>query len=679
MTLAEPAWLILLLLLPMIATAAALTARLRKKQWGAFVSERLRPRLLKRSSPIPRWVAFVCMLLAAALLIIALSRPQSRRETTTETILGRNILIAIDLSRSMKVADLKPDRLTQAKAAAFELLDALPNDRIGVIGFAGTAYLFAPLTPDHAAIRETITQLDIDWIPAGGSNLKEGLKLAIETLKKTGTRQNALILMSDGEEHEGKIAEIAEDARTAGIEVITIGFGTEQGDFVPDSSYNNSQFGDGRFRDREGKEVISRLEPAPLKRVSEVTGGRFAIASSGADIPAMVQASVSDLDKVRIAGRERVVTVEYYQWFVLPAIILLIAAAVAATRWRGVGTAIALLCLLPRPLEASEVDDARAAFAAERYEEARDQFGALADLEKDSEKAFGYRLAQGNAAYQIGDLSTARKAFSEALRAEDSRLRNAAHHGMGNTLFEIGWARLSGGPAYPDTGPPPEENEKPDAFDRLSDALLDRSDDNNSDGDEMAAFEEMVKNRLNEWMKEKTPEDSRSEGSERFGQLLTDWIDAVRHYDSTVAFEPADHNRALTVLHLKKLQEILNKVEENAQGIQAVPMPGSGEGQDPGEQNPGGGDQGEEEGEGKGGDQEGEGEGDEEGEDPGDGGEKEKDSESADGDKEGDKKGPKPGESPEEAARRILNENADLQKGALSPGRVRFKRPEKDW
>ncbi|MFC7336285.1 VWA domain-containing protein [Haloferula chungangensis] len=672
MTLAEPAWLLMLILLPIIATGAVLTARLRKKQWGAFVSERLRPRLLKRSSPIPRWIAFVCMLLASALLIIALSRPQSRRETTTETILGRNILFAIDLSRSMKVADLRPDRLTQAKAAAYELLDALPNDRIGVVGFAGSAYLFAPLTPDHSAIRETINQLDIDWIPAGGSNLKEGLKLAIETLKKTGTRQNALILMSDGEEHEGKISEIAQDARSAGIEVITIGFGTEQGDFVPDD-----EFADGRFRDREGKEVISRLETAPLKRVSEVTGGRFAIASSGADIPAMVQAAVSDLDKVRIAGREKVVTVEYFQWFVLPAILLLIGAAVAATRWRGVGTAIALLCFLPRPLQAGDVDDARAAYAAEHYEEARDRFGALAEMEPDQEKAFGYRLAQGNAAYRIGDLATARKAFSEALRADDSQLRNAAHHGMGNTLFEIGWARLSKGSAYPDPGPPPEESEEADVFDRLSDALLDRTNDERPSEGDLAAFEEMVKNRLDEWMKEETPEESQSEGSEHFNQLLTDWIDAVRHYDSTVAFEPAAHNRELTVIHLRKLREILEKVEENAQSIQAVPMPGSGEGEEPGEQNPGEGGSGEEEGEGEGGEEEGEGEGEEEGEEKNDGGDK--DGEPSESDGEGGKKEPKPGETPEEAARRILNENADLQKGALSPGRLRFRRPDKDW
>ncbi|MGB6221191.1 vWA domain-containing protein [Haloferula sp.] len=675
MTIANPAWLLLLLLLPVIATGAVLTARLRKKQWGAFVSERLRPRLLKRSSPIPRWIAFACMLLAAALLIIALSRPQSLRETTTESVLGRNILFAIDLSRSMKVADIKPDRLTQAKAAAYELLDALPNDRIGVVGFAGSAFLFAPLTPDHAAVRETITQLDTDWIPTGGSNLKEGLKLAIETLEKTGTRQNALILMSDGEEHVGQIGDIAEEARLAGIEVITIGFGTQQGDFVPDE-----QFADGRFRDREGNEVISRLQPAPLERVASVTGGRFAIATSGADIPAMVQAAVSDLDKVRIAGRERIVTTEYYQWFVLPAILLLIGAALAATRWRGIGATVALLCLLPSPLEAGDLDDAKAALATGQHEEARDRFGALADAEPDTEEASGYRLAQGNAAYRMGDWSTARKAFSEALRGSDTALRNAAHHGLGNTLFEIGWARLSGGPTYPETGPPPEENENAedgDAFDRLSDALLDRTDENRAPESDLDAFEEMVKNRLSEWMKEETPEGSTSESSDRFNRLLSDWIDAVHHYDSTVAFQPAEHNRELTVIHLKKLQEILKDVDENAQQIQAVPSPGEGEGQQSGDPSQGSGEEGDEPGEGEG-EEDGEGSGDEEG-DQEEGGENEGDQPSPGEDGDTDSKEPRPGESPEEAARRILNENADLQKGALSPGRTRFRRPDKDW
>ncbi|MEM9237806.1 MAG: VWA domain-containing protein, partial [Verrucomicrobiota bacterium] len=622
---------------------------------------------------------FTCILLAAALLIIALSRPQSISGGRDESVLGRNILLAIDLSRSMKVADLKPDRLTQAKATCYELLEALPNDRIGVIGFAGTSYLFAPLTPDHAAVRETIGQLDSDWIPTGGSNLEGGLELGIETLKKTGTRQNALILLTDGEEHIGRIEDLARQAKEAGIEVITVGFGTQEGDFVPDD-----RFSDGRFRDRDGNEVISRLKVAPLERVAAVTGGRFAIASSGADIPAMVQAAVSNLDRVRVAGSRREVVVEYYQWFVLPAILLLIGATVAATRWRGVGgaatTAVALLFLSPTPLEASDLAQARAALAAENFEEARDLFGALAAEHPDSEESYGYRLAQGNAAFKAGDWPLAREAFSEALRSEDSMLLNAAHHGLGNTLFEIGWQRLSGGPAYPDIGQPEEEESDEDddrnVFERLFDALLGRDNPDRTPDNEMEAFEQMVQRNLLEWMQEETPEGEPSQGSDRFNRLLTDWIDAVRHYDSAVAYEPSAHNREITVEYLKKLREILNQLQENAQQIQAVPQPGEGEGQQPGEPNENG--EGDEPREGEGGEQEDEGdggEGDQESENQGNDGPPEE----AENEGDDDNKAPKPGETPEEAARRILNENADLQKGALSPGRLRFRKPEKDW
>ncbi|BCX49226.1 hypothetical protein HAHE_31340 [Haloferula helveola] len=689
MSFAEPRWLALLLLLPVLTTVAVVVARSRSKRWAAFMAGRLRQRLLRRSSPVPRWIAFGCLIVASALMIIALARPQSNRGTETETLLGRNILIALDLSRSMKVADVKPDRLAQAKATCYELLEALPNDRIGVVGFAGSAYLFAPLTVDHAAVRETISELEIDWIPTGGSNLVEGLELSVETLKATGTRQNALILMTDGEEHEGHIAEVAEDAKAAGIEVITIGFGTTQGDFVP-----NPEMPDGRYRDRNGREVISRLEPLPLERVAAVTGGRFAIAASGADIPAMVETAVADLDRVQLEGRERTVVVDYYQWFLLPGILFLIASVVAATRWRAAGSpapvaataAIALLVFLPDSAHAQSYSDAKRALKEERFEDAAEAFGALAEKHKDTEDGFRFRLAQGTAAYKKGDWATARQAFSDALRSKDREVVRAAHHGMGNTLFEVGWARLSGGPAYPETRKPEESEDEEDenaAFDRLSDALLDMPADEDIDEIELGEFEKMAKERLAEWMQEETEEGAVSRGSELFNELLSDWFDAVKHYDAASGLEDSTHNRELTMTYLRKLREILDQTEENAQQIQAIPTPGEGdpsegqpqegEGEEPQDNGQGEGEQGEDEGEkepgGDGGEeQENEGEGGDEQDDQGDG-----------NDEEDAETGAKPGESPEEAARRVLRENADLQKGALSPGRIEYRRPEKDW
>lgn len=688
MSFAAPHWLLLLLLLPLVATGAVIIARVRAKRWQAFVAERLRPRLVRRASPVPRWISLACLLLALALLILALARPQTLRGTRTDTLLSRNVLIALDLSRSMLTPDVKPSRLDQAKATCYELLEALPDDRIGVIGFAGSAYLFAPLTVDHAAVRETVGELEIDWIPTGGSNLVGALELGVETLRETGTRQNALILMSDGEEHEGRVADVAEEARAAGIEVITIGFGTAEGEFVPDDSSP-----DGRFRDREGKEVISRLEPAPLERVATITGGRFAIATSGADIPGMVEAAIADLDRVRMEGRERTIVAEHYQWFLLPAILLLIGSVVAATRWRGITpapataglAALLFLGLAPTDLRAASFSDARRALAEGRYEDAAAAFDSLAQQFPDEEKGFRYRLAEGEAAYRAEDYASARRAYSEALRSQNPELVRAAHHGLGNTLFQIGWQRLSGGPSYPETIPPEEEGsdeeEEQNAFDLLSDALLDTPNDEEAAELPLGEFEQMVKQRLAEWMAEESEEGQPTEGSRRFDELLTDWIDAVRHFDGAPDFEDSTHNRGLTVEHLKKLREILDQTEENAQQIQAIPQAGEGE---PGDGPPQEGEGGEEEGEGgeeegeKGQNQEGDensgGEGDEEQDGSGGDDQNQQEDEGEKADTE-----PKPGETEEEAARRTLRENADLQKGALSPGRIEYRRPEKDW
>ena len=167
------------------------------------------------------------------LLSIGLARPQTNQGIESETSRGRNVLLALDLSRSMLVSDLKPDRLTQAKTLCYDLIEALPADRIGVIGFAGEPYLIAPLTPDHANVRETIDQVDTDYIPIGGSNLEGALELAIKTLKETGQKENALILLTDGEETTGRMMELAAEAKRAGVYVFTIAVGTEQGDYIP--------------------------------------------------------------------------------------------------------------------------------------------------------------------------------------------------------------------------------------------------------------------------------------------------------------------------------------------------------------------------------------------------------------------------------------------------------------
>jgi Ca-activated chloride channel family protein len=693
MKFAEPAWLAILLLLPFYVAGAILTARLRRKQWSAFAAARLRPKLLRRGSPVPRWLAFGFLMLAVALLAIGMARPQTTKGAETELSRGRNVLLALDLSRSMLVTDLKPDRLTQAKTLCYELMEALPSDRIGLIGFSGEPYLFAPLTVDHAAVRETIQQLDMEFIPIGGSNLENALELSIKTLKETGQKENALVVLTDGDETTGRMDKLADDAKRAGIYIFTIAVGTEQGDYVP-----NKDFPDGRHRDESNRLVRSALNTTALKKLASDTGGRFAVATSAADIPEMVKSAISGMEQFEIAGRERFVPIEYYQWFIAPGILMLIASIIAGTRWRGLGpastaaTAAALLMLTPQPLRADIEKDAKLALSEGKNEQAAELFGSLADKAEDRERGFRFRLAQGNAFYRQGDLEKARHAFSESLRSEDPQVRAASHHGMGTVLFGTGWKSLSAGPAYPEVAAPETGKKKANPFKQIVDSILGLM-GKEAEGDgavpnQMEAFDGMVRQALSQWMQDEAPENGESNGFSRFDTTLTDWVDAVKHFDTALRYDPslelAKHNRTLTVKYLKRLREILEEVEENAQQIQAVPQPGQGPGQ--GKQPEGDGEGGDQPGEGEEGDQpgKGKGEGDEEGE--GDNGDEQKDGKGGDRpsdkpeDGKGGNKAPKPGETPEETARRIVRENADFEKGVLGPGRfLEHRQPEKDW
>ena len=270
MTLAEPAFLFLLLLVPLIALGAFLAERQRRTAWQKLVAPRLRKKLAAPASLLSRWLSLGCGLLALCLLIFCLAQPIAGEKETTALTKGRNIIIAVDASRSMLVRDVAPDRLNAAKTAVYELLDRFPDDRIGLLAFAGSASLQAPLTIDHNALRETLDQLNETNVPSGGSNLADAINLATKTFKETGQRTHGLIVISDGELHEGELEDAAFDARQAGVFVVTIGMGTREGDFVPDPNEI-----DGRFRDRSGKPVLSRLNPEPLRTLAGDTGGIY--------------------------------------------------------------------------------------------------------------------------------------------------------------------------------------------------------------------------------------------------------------------------------------------------------------------------------------------------------------------------------------------------------------------
>jgi Ca-activated chloride channel family protein len=645
MNLDYPVWLLVWIAVPVLALGAMLSGRFSKRPWDSFAAERLRGRLIKQDHPLPRWLALGMMLAAIAALAFAMARPQGDAGTKTEKTTGRNVMIALDLSRSMRVQDVKPDRMAQAKVVIYELLESLENDRVGLIGFAGTPFLSAPLTIDHSAVKETVEQIDEEWMPRGGSDIAAAIRLATQILKETGQKNNALILISDGEEHEGDLDAIIADAERSGVTIFAIGVGTEDGGFVPHPDFP------GGLVDTAGNRVLSRLQPDVLRKLANETGGRYVIAGRGTDIPGMVEAAIKGLDSFEIEGGKTRIVIEFFQWALLPAILFLAASIVCGTRWRGLasmGAGMALL-MFSQTSKADLAKDASRAFSDERFAEARDAYRFLADEKGSGERAARYRLGEGLSAYSAQDYRGARSAYSEALLAEDDKVAGKAHEGMGNTLFQLGWMGLSGS-RYPAGGDAPD----------------------------MEKFDGLVREQLERMAEAELPDSGETNEFIRIDSIILNWADAVRHYRSALVKNPEDEgarrNDALTMEYLIRLQEILeeekekteeelSQMEQQGQGGEAQPQEGDGEG---------------------------EGEGSENGEDPkdkGEGGEDEQDKgengnkpDEKEGEGEGEGEGEKdPNETPEEHAGRILSENADVEKGPLTPGRREFRRPEKDW
>jgi Ca-activated chloride channel family protein len=528
----------------------------------------------------------------------------------------------------------------------------MPNERIGLIGFAGTSYLYAPLTIDHSAVRELVDQVDETWAPLGGSDLASAVHLATETLKKTGQKNNALVILSDGEEHDGELNSIIAEAEQAGIYIIAVGVGTEDGGFVPSSDFPN-----GQLIDSSGRAVISRLQAKVMRKLAEETKGRFAIAGSGADIPALVKSVVMGLDAFQAPGRERRISIEFYQWILLPAIIFLIVSIIAGTRWKRVQTLLFILggILFGAEAKANDASNAKKLLENQEYQAASDAYRNLAKKSFSRESKARYHLGEASAAYHTKDFRGARTAFSQSLMSTDPKVLANGHVGMGNSLFQLGWIGLSGEPYPSDPSLIPD----------------------------LARFDTLAKEALAKMRESDASDDSESGGYVRIESIITNWADAVRHFGSAELQPPtneaAEKNSSLAITYLKRLAELLTQEKQDAE--QSMPEAGPGEGQPQegdGEPQEGDGKKGKK-GQKKSGDKGDEGEEKKDGsgdDDPkNDGGEKGKKETKKNGEKDGDN----PNESPQQRARRILKENSDLEKGPLSPGRREFGTADKDW
>jgi Ca-activated chloride channel family protein len=251
-----------------------------------------------------------------ALCIIALARPQWGVVEEQVFDQSREVIIAVDLSRSMLAQDVKPSRLDRSKLLIQSLLDGLEGERVGLVLFAGTAFLQSPLSADYEVLREFLPALAPDYLPEGGSNYRSMLETSIQAFG-TSTADRYLIVLSDGESTEEDWKETLAPLKAKGIRVIGLGVGTAQGTFIPDG-------GGGFVKDERGAVVMSRLNSSTLQELAQVTGGAYTDASAWVDLPALLRTTVEAGRKGEFSEKNTARLIERFQWFLAPGLLLLL-------------------------------------------------------------------------------------------------------------------------------------------------------------------------------------------------------------------------------------------------------------------------------------------------------------------------------------------------------------------
>ncbi|MBI3884950.1 MAG: VWA domain-containing protein, partial [Opitutae bacterium] len=251
-----------------------------------------------------------------ALCIVALARPQWGVIEEQVFDQSREVLIAVDLSKSMLAQDVKPSRLDRAKLLITSLLDGLKGERVGLVLFSGTSFLQSPLSADYEILREFLPALKPDYLPEGGTNYHALLEASIQAFG-TSTADRYLIILSDGEATDDDWKSLADSLKTKGIRVIGLGVGTTQGAFIPDP-------GGGFVKDDRGAVVLSRLNSSTLQELAQLTGGAYADASSWVDLPALLQKTVDAGRKGEFQEKNTARLRERFQWFLAPGLLLLL-------------------------------------------------------------------------------------------------------------------------------------------------------------------------------------------------------------------------------------------------------------------------------------------------------------------------------------------------------------------
>ncbi len=264
----DPAYLYLLALVPVLVLIRLWGLRKRKHQLGKFGDPALLKSLMPDVSKARVEAKFWLMTAAVALLAVMLARPQMGTKISQEQRQGIEVILALDISNSMKAEDVAPSRLDKSKMLIENLVDNFTNDKVGLVVFAGDAFVQLPITSDYVSAKMFLQNIGPSLIASQGTNIGEAIELSSRSFTKQDRVGRAIIVITDGEDHEGEAVAAAKKARKEGMRVFVLGVGSPKGSPVPAD-------GGGYMKDRSGQEVMSALNEDMCKEVAKAGGGAY--------------------------------------------------------------------------------------------------------------------------------------------------------------------------------------------------------------------------------------------------------------------------------------------------------------------------------------------------------------------------------------------------------------------
>jgi Ca-activated chloride channel family protein len=459
----EPVWLLVGVLAVVAVTLLEIGAYRRRNQaLKLFVAPHLVSALTSSVSSTKRIWKRLLLIAGVACLFIALARPHLFFRWQEETRAGVDMLFAVDCSKSMLTEDVKPSRLERAKLAISDFADQVPEDRLGLIDFAGDAFLQVPLTLDHDAFQSAVQELDTDSIPKPGTDIATAIDLAVSALKSQIANTKILLLVTDGEDLEGRVIAAATEAAKSGLKIYTIGVGTPDGDLIPE----RDDSGDLMYlHDGDGQIVKSKLDEPTLKQIASITGGAYArLGQRGEGLQEIYQKYIATLPRHQVESRRQRIEFEQYEWPLSLSILLLLAsllmsernrptaeesAPVAPPRKHGLRpsqrpapaaaaagvTALALLLVAGAPLHAATSDTAERDYKSGNYPDAEQNYHSAATQQPNRDDL---KYNAGDAAYKAGEYSQAEQAYRDALETPDLGMQESTYYNLGNAQYRQG-------------------------------------------------------------------------------------------------------------------------------------------------------------------------------------------------------------------------------------------------